>query len=477
MEFWEYLHQPWLYATLSATYFLSIVTVIVVILGENRNPVKSLAWVTILILIPALGLILYFFFGRNIKNKRMISRRNKRRLRRSVQLPPEFRKPTNISPKAEQLAKLSASLSECPYCSGNSVEIFTNGTDKFNSLIRDIESATESINLQYYIFENDEIGCRIAELLKAKARNGVKVRVIYDHVGSFHVRSHFFNDMREAGVEAHPFFKVAFIPLASRVNWRNHRKMVIIDSKIGYIGGMNIAKRYIDGGENFNLWRDCHLRVEGPAIAALHYSFARDWNFMGMELLEEAQPVKATGNIGLQVVTGGPMSQWNTIAQIFLTAIASACKRVWIQTPYFLPPDHLIRALQNAALGGVDVRIMIPRRSDSRLLGYASRSYFTECMQAGIKFYLFEAGMLHSKVMIIDDDMATVGSANFDFRSFEHNFEGNLMIYSAEFNNRLREVFLKDQKNSIRMHSDTWKMRPLKQKMFESVLRLLSPIL
>ncbi len=477
MEFWEYIHQPWLYATLSATYFLSILTVIIVILGENRNPVKSLAWVTILILIPALGLILYFFFGRNIKNKRMISRRNKRRLRKVAQVPGVIKRPRGLNQQCEQLAKLTTKLTGCQFYSSNRIDIFSSGADKFKSLKADLLAAKSYILLQYYIFENDSIGCEIAEILKDKARSGVKVRVIYDHVGSFHVGGHFFKDLRRAGVEAYPFFKVTFIPLASRVNWRNHRKMVIIDGKIGYIGGMNIADRYLDGGKKFNLWRDCHLRLTGPAVATLLYSFARDWNFMGRELIDEPLTTEPTGNVGVQCVTGGPMSQWNNLAHLYMQAITSATKRVWIQTPYFLPPDHLIRALQNAALQGVDVRIMVPRRSDSKMLAYASRSYFSECLKAGVKFYLYEPGMLHSKLMIIDDELATVGSTNFDFRSFEHNFEGNLLIYSQEFNSSLCEVFLNDQKETTRMHSIAWKQRPLPQKVVESVLRLLSPIL
>lgn len=477
MEFWEYVHQPWLYATLSATYALSIITVIFVILGENRNPVKSLAWVTILILLPAIGLVLYFFFGRNIKNKRMISRRNKRRLRRAVKLPRSPKRPKNLSPQSEQIARLTEALVDCPYFSDNQVKIFSSGAEKFEALKADLLAARKSIHLQYYIFENDTIGHEIADILKKKAAEGVKVRVIYDHVGSFHVASDFFKSLRNAGVEAYPFFKVTFVALGSKVNWRNHRKIVVIDGSIGYIGGMNIADRYINGGKRFDIWRDCHLRIQGPAIAALHYSFARDWNFMGLELLEDSPNGNPSGKIGIQTVTGGPMNQWNTLGQIFLHAIANAKKRIWIQTPYFLPPDYLVKALQNASLSGVDVRIMLPRRSDSRMLSYASRSYFTECLRAGIKFYLFEAGMLHSKVMIIDHDIATVGSTNFDFRSFEHNFEGNLILYSEEFNEQMREVFLEDQKKSTRMTVDIWRRRPLRQKLTESVLRLLAPIL
>lgn len=477
MDFWEYVHQPWLYATLSITYALSIVTVIFVILGENRNPVKSLAWVTILILVPAVGLIFYFFFGRNIKNKRMISRRNKRRLRRAMRPPMRPRRPKSLPIGSNQVSKLAETLVGCPYISENEVEIFSSGSEKFEALKKDLLDAKNFISLQYYIFENDNIGREIAGILKQKAATGVKVRVIYDHVGSFHVNSTFFKDLRRAGVEAYPFFKVTFAALGSKVNWRNHRKIVVIDGRIGYIGGMNIADRYINGGKKFPMWRDCHLRIQGPAIAALSYSFARDWNFMGRELLEESSASEPVGNVGLQSITGGPMSQWNTLGQIFLQAIASANKRIWVQTPYFLPPDYLVKALQNAALAGVDVRIMMPRRSDSKLLALASRSYFTECLRAGMKFYLFEPGMLHSKVMIIDDGLATVGSTNFDFRSFEHNFEANLLLYSEDFNERLRQVFLRDQAQSLRMTAETWRLRPAIQKVFESLIRLLAPIL
>lgn len=478
MELWDYLYQPWLYVTLSATYALSIITVVIVIIGENRNPVKSLAWVTILLLLPAVGLVLYFFFGRNIKNKRMISRRNRRKLRKSLKLPHK-KVPKDLPEQSAQLIKLASGLTGAPYYTGNSLKIFSNGKDKFESLKADLESAVHSIHLQYYIFENDFIGRTIADILMRKAAQGVNVRVIYDHVGSVHVRGDFFKSMRKAGVEAHPFFKVAFIPLASKVNWRNHRKMVIIDGKIGYIGGMNIADRYIDGGKKFNLWRDCHMRMLGPAVASLQYSFARDWSFMGHELIDEdIEPdIDPVGNMGVQTVTGGPMSRWNNMAHVFLQAISSAKTRIWLQTPYFLPPEYLMHALQNAALSGVDVRIMIPRKSDSLFLTLASRSYFTECIRAGVKFYFFDAGMLHSKVLIIDNSISSVGSTNFDFRSFEHNFEGNLIVYSKEFTENLMNVFVADQELSTRIRPDEWKKRPLIQRAFESVLRLFSPIL
>lgn len=471
----DYLHQPWLYATLTATYVLSIVTVILVILGENRNPVKSLAWVTVLILLPAVGLVLYIFFGRNIKNKRMVSRRNKRRLLR-IGKAPRHRNPSNLSPEYRAIVRLTQSMTGSAYIPGNDVEIYSTGTAKFSKLTHDLRNAKRFINLQYYIFENDELGREIACILMERARAGVKVRVIYDHVGSFHVSSDFFKKLNRARVEAYPFFKVAFIPFASRVNWRNHRKIVIIDGEVGYIGGMNIANRYLDGGK-FPLWRDCHLRIEGPAVSALQYSFALDWSFMRNQIIDDECNMEPKGNVGIQAITGGPMNQWNNIAHVFLRAIVGAKKRIFLQTPYFLPPESLLKALQNAALAGIDVRVMIPRHSDSWMLSYSSRSYITECLRAGIKIYFYNAGMLHSKVLIIDDELSSVGSTNFDFRSFEHNFEANLILYSPELNAELRKVFLDDQEFCERVYADEWKKRPAIHRGLESVVRLLAPIL
>lgn len=473
----DYFTSPWVYWTLTSTYILSIITVVGVIIGENRNPLKSLAWVTVLLLLPAVGLVLYIFFGRNIKNRRMISRRNKRRLRRREPYVPHAKgSPESVAPQHQPMVKLARNLGGT-YFPGNKLELFSDGRAKFDSLLRDLESATAYIHLQYYIFEDDEIGSRVARLLMDKARAGVKVRVIYDHVGSIHVSRRFFSRMREAGVDIRPFFKVTFPLLSSRLNWRNHRKIVVIDGRVGYIGGMNIADRYVTGAPKFRMWRDLHARVTGPAVGALQYSFAVDWNFMGMDLLEEEAESYHTGTDGVQTVTSGPMDNWHNMGVVFHRAIADARKRIYLQTPYFLPTETLLKALQNAALTGVDVRIMLPRRSDSMLLVYASRSYIAECLQSGIKVYFFEPGMLHSKFMVVDDDFATLGSTNFDYRSFEHNFEANILVYSSETNASLRRIFTADQQQSTRLQPDQWRRRSLPTKAFESLARLLSPIL
>lgn len=468
----------WIYMIFVAAYAVTIVSTVVVIISENRNPVKSLAWVTVLLLLPVVGLILYIVFGRNITNTRMISRRNRRKLRRKE----SFRKVNlhqeGLSMESMQHIQLTRTLSGAQYYPGNQMEVFTNGHDKFESLIRDIDQAEHFVNIQYYIFLVDNIGRRVSQALVAAARRGVKVRFIYDHVGSYKTPDKYFHRLKAEGVEAYPFFKVAFPPFGTRINWRNHRKICIIDGKIGYIGGMNIADRYIDGGSKFDSWRDTHLRIEGPAVLALQYSFAVDWNFMGLPLIEDKMPdFGISQGMGMQLLTSGPTSQWTNQAMLFLRAISSAKRRVYIQTPYFLPTEALLRALQTASLSGVDVRVLLPYKSDSYMLDCGSRSYFTECLQSGIKIYLYMVGMLHSKVVIIDDELVSVGSTNFDFRSFEHNFEANMQIFSRDANNCFTKIFHNDLKKSVRVKPEEWKRRSKSQKMAESFVRLLSPIL
>ena len=474
-----YDNHAWLYWTVSIAYALTILSIVGVVVSENRNPVKSLAWITVLLMFPIGGIILYIFFGRSIKNKHMISRRNKRRLRQSLPkltFTPDL---TGYSAEARQQIQLARSLSGAPFFDGNEVEIYADGTSKFEALLNDISRAQRYINVQYYIIEDDSIGTRLRDALVERARAGVKVRVIYDHIGSIHVKNSFFRSMKDEGIEVYPFFRVAFPVFATRINWRNHRKIVVIDGEVGYIGGMNVADRYIDGGK-FPRWRDTHLRVTGPAVGALQSSFAIDWTFMGQPLIEEevtAQKIEGTDTAGVQMLTCGPTSEWSNIESMLLKAIGNARKRVLIQTPYFLPPEGLLHTLITAALSRVDVRVMIPRHSDSKILTYASYSYIEECLRAGVKIYLYDGGMLHSKTVVVDDEFSSVGSANIDFRSFEHNFESNLFVYSHKVNKQLRELFERDEHHSTRVKAPEWRLRPQWQKVIESLFRLMSPVL
>ena len=481
---WIHPYVPWIYTALLIVYVVTILSCIVVVLSERRNPIKSMAWVLALIFFPIGGLIVYFFFGRSIKNVHMISRHNKRRLLSKQHGKRNKDDILTLPPHLQQISKLASNLTGYNLNNATAIRIFNNGKDKFEALKQDLRNARESINLQYYIFRDDKLGNEIADILIAKALEGLTVRVLYDHVGSFSVRRKFFSRMAQAGVQYHPFFRVSFPVFASRINWRNHRKIVVIDNSVGYIGGMNIADRYNTGEDTLKgFWRDTHLRVEGPIVSDMFYSFAVDWNFLKSK--KDVAPIPAptlsnetvSRNIAVQMASSGPTDRWGNIALIFEKAILSAKKSIYIQTPYFLPTDFLLKALQTASLSNVDVRLLLPRRSDSKLLNVATFSFISECLESGIKVYLYNPGMLHAKNMIIDDDFVTAGSANFDFRSFEHNFEGNLLIYDSHLNRRMKDAFFRDLDHATKLTLTSWKSRPRMLRMYEAIVRLITPIL
>lgn len=478
----SYPWSDWLYLGIYTGFILTIIFTTIVIVLENRNPVKSLAWIVVLVFLPIGGFILYLFFGQQYRHTRMISKRKRRILQKmsgntahiSVSEPGN-----KLSPESLQQIKLGYQLGGTQLFVHNHIEIFTDGESKFKALIEDLNRAETFIHLQYYIFDNDTLGRTIKKILIEKARQGVKVRVLYDDVGCWKVRSRFFREMRKAGIEIRPFFKVSFPQLANKLNYRNHRKVAIIDGKTGYIGGMNIADRYCDG-LSWGIWRDTHARLKGPAVYGLQSAFSIDWSFTTREFLSEAcyyPPVEETGNTDIQILTSGPLGEWKEIAISFLKAIANARDCIYIQTPYFLPTDSLLKALQAAALAKVDVRLMIPSHSDSRLLQYASQSYLKDILRAGIKVYFYQGGFLHAKSLIIDNEFSSLGSTNFDFRSFDHNFEINAFMYNADTNAQMKKIFINDMRQCRRITLSRWKRRPLTTKVAESFARLMSPIL
>ena len=481
----EFITLSWsgLWWSLGVGYAILILCVIGIVISENRNPLKALGWVTALLLFPVGGIILYFVFGRSIRNVRMISRRNRRKLLKHEGTQPLPKLDRELSPENRQRIRLAYSIGGANLYTGNDIRIFTDGRSFFDELFDDLKKAREYINLQFYIIASDPLGRQLRDILIERARAGVKVRVIYDYIGSFDARRRdFFQRMKENGVEVHSFFRLSFPSHVNRLNWRNHRKVVVIDGRIGYIGGMNVAERYMgsfDGGK----WRDTAARIAGPCVGALQYHFAVDWKFMGHDLL--CDPVAGwskddgaeVSDATLQVLASGPNDRWGNMTLLFYKAISTARRRVWLQTPYFLPSDGLMKALESAALAGVDVRVMMPRRSDSRILTYASHSYVEECLLAGVKVYLYDAGMLHAKVLIVDNDFSTLGSTNFDFRSLEHNFEENLVMYSNEANRILAQGFEEDSKDCSKLKIAEWNRRDRRRKVQESIYRLLSPIL
>lgn len=474
----------WIRSSLFYLILLLNLIFVIIIISEKRNPVKSLAWISVLMFMPVVGFVFYIFFGRDQRSQRMISRKGKRKLKRLVEKNKNISDREDSSLDAETLLmiKLGYNLTGASLTHNNRITLFTDGKAKFDALFKDIAEAESFIHLQYYIFDNDGIGSELKELLKEKARNGVEVRILYDDVGcwSWRIGHHYFDDLIAVGVQAKPFFKVTFPQLANKLNYRNHRKIAIIDGKKGYLGGMNIADRYRDGVP-WGIWRDTHIRIEGNAVHELQSIFLVDWNFTTRELL--SRPVyfpKIEPNGGkerIQLVTSGPLDENKPIELMFLKGITTAKERIYIQTPYFLPSSEFVYAIQIAALSGVDVRIMLPERSDSPIIQRASQSYITQMLKAGVKIYFYTAGFMHAKSMIVDDEFATIGSTNFDFRSFEQNFEINAFIYGREFNAIYSAVFEKDRKESRRITLRSWRKRSMWRKITESVLRLLSPLL
>jgi len=472
-----YLH--WIILTFYVV--VTLLTILAVLL-ENRQPVKTMVWILVLAFLPIIGIVIYFFFGQNIRKERMISRRSVDRLTERSMLSFVEQKDLQIPEEQEALIKLFANQSRALPFKDNEIDIFTDGYELFHSLLHDIANATRHIHVDSYIFNDDALGRMVADALKARARAGVEVRVIYDDVGCWHVKNRFFESMREEGIEVHAFMPVRFPAFTGKVNYRNHRKLCVIDGRTGYIGGMNIATRYVRG-RNDQAWRDTHLRIRGGAVYGIQRAFLVDWYFVDRTLITDRKyypPLDGAINNQclVQIVTGSPIAPWPDIMQGYVRILLQAKRYVYMQTPYFLPTDPVLFAMRTAALAGVDVRLMIPFKTDARIVEWASRSYVMQTVEAGVKVYFYKAGFNHSKLLVSDDNISTVGSTNIDFRSFENNFEANAFIYDHDMARRLKAVYLEDVAESIPLND----IRDIDNLSFverigESFVRLLSPLL
>ncbi|NDV81802.1 cardiolipin synthase [Bacteroides sp. 51] len=456
-----------------------IIGTIIVVILDNRNPVKTIAWVLVLMFLPLVGLIFYFFFGRSTRREKLINQKSYDRLLKKPMAAYNAQKPEEVPETYKPLMQFFWETNQSLPFQATEVEIYTNGYSKIKALLRELLKAKHHIHLEYYIFLDDAIGRMIKDTLIQKAKEGVEIRVIYDDVGSWETPNAFYEDMRDAGIEVRSFLKVRFPLFTSRVNYRNHRKIVVIDGETGFIGGMNLAERYVKGFP-WGIWRDTHILLRGRAVHGLQTAFLLDWYFVDQTLITSScyfPRIDTPGSILTQTVTSDPVGPWKEIMQGLTIAITTAKKYVYIQTPYFLPSETILAALQSAALAGIDVRLMIPSRCDNRITQWGSRSYLKDVLNAGVKVYFYKKGFLHSKIMVSDDMLSTVGSTNIDFRSFEHNFEVNAFIYDIETALNLKEVFLQDQRDSAQISMKKWQARPLYQKAIESVVRLLAPLL
>ena len=463
-------------------YVAIMIPAIIRVLLDNRQPAKTMAWILVLAFMPFVGIIFYIFFGQNTRKERHISDRSMDQLTKRSML--EFVEQENLHLPANNkpLMNLFTNQNWAFPFKDNRVDIFTDGYEFICSLLYNIGKAQHHIHLDTYIFEDDALGYLVADALIDKAEQGVEIRVIYDDGGCWKVKDAFFERMRDTGIDVHAFMPVRFPAFTSKVNYRNHRKLCVIDGKVGFIGGMNIAKRYVKGTGK-QPWRDTHLRIQGGGVYALQRAFLIDWYFVDRTLITNRvyyPPVDIHINNSclVQVVTSSPIAPWPDIMQGYVRILLQAQKYVYMETPYFLPTEPVLFAMRTAALAGVDIRLMIPRKADAKLVEWASRSYVMEAIEAGVKVYLYMGGFNHSKLLVSDDNLCTVGSTNIDFRSFENNFEANAFFYDEEMAQRIKAIYLKDESQSILVDDVSYFVkRPFMKRLFESIVRLLSPLL
>ena len=469
-----------IYYAFTALYIYTAIVVLTAILLENRNPVKTIGWIMIMILLPIVGIILYIFFGQDLRRKKIFENKLcypaiSSKYIYNIQKLNE----TNIPIRFQKLAYLLNSNGQSPLSSNNKIDVYTTGKDAFKSLYKDIKNAKEHIHIEFYIIENDSVGNRFRELLKQKAREGVRVRVIYDYLGGWKLPISWRTSLQNAGVYIHPFLAADNIFRFSLLNYRNHRKLVIIDGRIAYTGGMNLANRYIFGN-HLGLWRDTFIKVQGPAVHSMQYSFLTDWSFVDGKIIANQKyypELQLFENNFTQIVTSGPDSDWKNIMQGIVSLISNAQKEILIHTPYYMPPEAVMTALETAALSGVDVNIMIPERNDSKIVAAAGRSYIEGLLRAGVNVYYYKYNFLHSKAIVVDRYISVIGTANMDNRSYEQNFEIAAFIYDEKTALKLVEGFKKDIESSRLLNINLWRHRPKYKHYIESLARLFSPLL
>ncbi|MBN2898911.1 MAG: cardiolipin synthase [Clostridia bacterium] len=479
---------PWttIYNAFNRFVGVYIFLIAIFIFFESKDPSRTLAWLLVLALLPSVGFFLYLFLGNDIrkrirtKDKKTLHHNYLERaahLQQSIAPHIDFVKKTE-SRVDDKLIRLLLKNSSSPFSINNEVKVLKNGEETFDVIIDALKSATKFIHMEYFIIRDDRIGKKIRDLLVQKAKEGVAVRIIYDSVGCWKLTDEFFNPMKEAGVEFYPFLPVMAPLLSRELNYRNHRKIIVVDGVVGFVGGLNIGVEYL-GEKELGFWRDTHLRLKGDSVYSLQNIFLNDWYFASDQaLFDEAYFPEAIsyGDKVVQVTSSGPDSDWFTIHQAYFTMITTAEKRVWLVTPYLVPDKSLQLALKTAALSGLDVRIIIPNKPDHFFVYWASRDNIQELLEAGVRIFTYEQGFIHSKVLVVDDVCASVGTANFDIRSLEINYEVNAFIYDHDVVEELANDFRADLKYSKEISLVEHLKRPLREKFLEAMARLVSPL-
>tara|TARA_R110002012_G_scaffold56480_1_gene144756 strand:+ start:3441 stop:4847 length:1407 start_codon:yes stop_codon:yes gene_type:complete len=463
---------------LVSVYILIALVMVISLLLNGVRPSKTLAWLLAIFTIPVAGGLLYILFGRNRRKSKMFSLKNQfgpiNKLEH-VTCHPE------ISGNKQKITFLINKTSKCPVTCYNNLDLLKDGKNTFESIFHALEEAKEHIHLQYYIFEDGLLADKLLEVFERKIAEDVTIRLLYDGIGSYSLSKKYLRKLKKIGVETAQFLPFKFGRFISALNYRNHRKIIVIDNKIGFTGGINISDKYLKGDPALGKWHDTHLKIEGEAVDFLNRTFMTDWYLAsGNKVDFSTFKVYRAPKIGtsLQIVPSGPDDDFDVMEQVYFSIINSAEKYLYIVNPYIIPNHAILQALMTAALSGVDVRILMSTSTDIKLVDWCVRAYFESYLKAGIKIYLYDDGFLHSKVMMCDDEIASIGTANLDNRSLQQNYEAQVFVYDSVLCQQMKSDFLKDCEKSIILEDyEKYKERPWIKKLIEGFAKLLSPVL
>jgi cardiolipin synthase A/B len=482
--------MSWSYIV-TGCYLILLALVCLRIIFETHSTNKTLAYLLFCMFIPVAGMLFYLTFGINYWRKKQFGKKSaadtrileliEKNIEHYGQVSMDIKDPA-VKQNEELIAMLLKDLGS-PLTDNNKVTLLINGEEKFPEMLEAIRNATHHIHLEYYIYEYDHIGTQLVNLLIEKAKQGVEVRFIYDDFGSPGIKRKTEKAMQAAGIEIHPFHKVHFYLLANRLNYRNHRKILVVDGCTAFVGGINVSDRYINDGSQKLFWRDTHLRLDGPAVYYLQYLFISDWNFCCQKDFKPSYayfPVmKAaeTHSSYVQLNASGPDSVQPSVLYTILQAIYLAKEEILITTPYFIPGDSIADALKVAAISGLKVKLLVPGISDSKIVNAASKSNYNTLLNAGVEIYLYQKGFVHAKTLVTDSKLFIAGTANMDYRSFELNFEVNAVVYDAVLAKKMKQIFFDDLKDAVKIDKEVWLNRKWYQQFPEKIARLFSPVL
>lgn len=477
------------FSIVDAIFCINILLAMSVIFFERKNPSATWAWIMIMLFVPVVGFILYIVIGQDMRKRKTFTKKEEEDRYLALLHAQETRLSYHLSEFKDTITKTFQSVirlhlvgHESLYTDDNHVTIYTTGKDKFDHMFQCIENARKYIHLEYYIIRPDKLGDRLKSLLIKKAKEGVQVLLVYDEMGCFRTKKSYFKELKAAGVKIACFYPSVIPFLKLRLNYRNHRKICVVDGETAFLGGFNIGMEYLGKNKRLGYWRDTHLQITGAAVTMINLQFLLDWRFASKENISLTQYINndmepTHSQTGIQIVPSGPDSSHSSILNGYIKMINEAKNSIYIQTPYFIPDDGLLAALKVAALSGIDVHIMIPNKPDHPFVYWATYSYIGELVRYGVKCYTYEKGFLHAKTIVIDEKICSVGTANFDIRSFKLNFEINAFIYDEKVAHDLTLAFKEDLKDCKEVTSEIYENRGYLIRFKESISRLISPIL